>query len=61
MRNSLIWHSEFITYGLMILNVAVCAAALIWTWRRGYYDDLESSAADILVCEDEPSSKGDRT
>jgi hypothetical protein len=39
-----IWTSEAFTYGLMILNVVVWGGVLLWAWRRGHLNDLESAA-----------------
>lgn len=45
--NESIWMSEAVTYGLMILNVLVVASLLLWAWRRGHLDDLESAGAAV--------------
>ncbi len=45
--NESIWTSEAFTYGLMILNVLVVSSLLVWAWRRGHLDDLESAGAAV--------------
>ncbi len=45
--NGSIWTSEAFTYGLMILNVLALAGLLLWAWRKGHLDDLESAAAVV--------------
>ncbi len=42
-----LWTSEVVTYGLMILNVLVVSSLLLWAWRRGHLDDLESAGAAV--------------
>ncbi len=56
--NDSIWMSEAFTYGLMILNVLVVASGLIWAWRRGHLDDLES--AGEAVAPSPSREEGDR-
>ncbi|MDF1563650.1 MAG: hypothetical protein P1V51_11440 [Deltaproteobacteria bacterium] len=51
----MIWQSEAILYGLMITNVLVVGAALVWAWRSGHLRDLES-AGDVLFEDPAPSS-----
>ncbi len=45
--NESIWTSEAVTYGLMILNVLVVSSLLLWAWRRGHLEDLESAGAAV--------------
>lgn len=45
--NESVWMSEAVTYGLMILNVVVVSSLLLWAWRRGHLDDLESAGAVV--------------
>ncbi len=33
----MIWQSEAILYGLMILNGVACLMSLFWAWRKGYF------------------------
>jgi hypothetical protein len=56
--NDSIWMSEAFNYGLMILNVVVVASLLVWAWRRGHLDDLESAGA--AVAPTPPRKEGDR-
>ncbi len=44
----MIWKSEMVLYGLMILNVLGVAACLVWAWRRGLLKDLDSAATAMF-------------
>jgi hypothetical protein len=50
--------SEILLYGLMITNVFVVGAVLVWAWRRGHLDGMDS-VEDLLFPDDEESSGGD--
>ena len=44
--------SETLLYGLMLLNVLVCAAGALWCWRRGHFTG-DSEMADVLFAPDD--------
>ena len=50
--------SEILLYGLMIMNVFVVGAALLWAWRRGHLGGLDG-AEDLLFPDEEEASSGD--
>ena len=50
--------SEILLYGLMIVNVLVVGAALLWAWRRGHLGGMDG-VEDLLFRDDEETSGGD--